>query len=139
MKVAVLVSLAIAAALCAAVLYRAKELRDVWVFTIQDLQHRPVASLRVRFTDEPARSCRGGSWKRLAVESFSLMGEPRFPGTDPLSYKIEGLTLTIGRNEICDAYFGLTGRLVANHMEGDFYSFGVSGTNSLGYVVGKSE
>jgi hypothetical protein len=139
MRVAILVVLSTAAALGAAWLYRMHEPRGTWELTIQDLQHKPVASLTVRFTDKAARSCRGGSWKRLVVEHFSSTGEPRFPGNDPLSYQLVGRTLTIGRNEVCDAYFGLSGTLTAGRMEGSFYSFGEAGTTPLGYVVGTSE
>ena len=139
MKVAVLVVLVIAAVIGGAWLYRMYELHGVWALTVQDLRHKPVASLRVRFTDKAARSCRGGSWKQLVVEHFSSTGEPRFPGADPLSYRIEGRTLTIGRNEICDAYIGLSGVLSPGHLEGDYYSWGEGGTIPLGFVVGTSK
>ena len=139
MRIAILVLLTIAAPLGAAWLYWTYEPHGTWEFTIQDMQHKPVGSLRVRFTDQAARSCRGGSWKRLALEHFSTTGEPIFPGNDPLSYRLEGRTLTIGRNEICDAYVGLSGPMSSGHMEGDFFSFGLSGTTQLGYVVGTSK
>lgn len=139
MKSPVLTSLAIAAAASAGMLYLAPEPRDVWTFTIQDLAHKPVGTLRVRFTYESAKSCRAGPWKKVALEGYTALGEPSFPGTAPLSYRIEGQTLTIGANEICDAYVGLTGQLVNGHMEGDYFWWGDLGTGRLGYVVGKSE
>jgi hypothetical protein len=52
---------------------------------------------------------------------------------------LEGKTLTIGRNEICDAYIGLTGQLIGDHMTGDYYSLGEAGTSPLGYAEGKAE
>jgi hypothetical protein len=115
------------------------QLKHAWVFNVQDLQHKPVASLKVRFTDQIAPSCRGGTWKRVIVESFVPAENAVFPGADALSYRLEGQTLTIGRNEICDAYIGIIGQLIGDHMTGDYYSLGEAGTSPLGYAEGKAE
>ena len=112
------------------------ELGTPWTFTILNEQRKVIGSLKVRFTDEKALSCISGEWKRLTVLSFESSGEPAFPGRDPLSYALDGHTLTIGRNEICDAYVMLKGDVTSVGMTGDYFSLGLGGTHQLGYVQG---
>lgn len=114
----------------------ADALRVPWTFTIQNQDHQTIGTLTVRFTDEPAKSCISGNWKRLAVVAFESTGEPAFPGHDPLSYEVDKGKLTIGRNEICDGYVMLDGELTDKGLTGAYYSLGLGGTKGLGYVRG---
>ena len=105
-----------------------------WKFTIQDLQHRAIGSLTVRFTGDEAESCMSGDWKRVEVADFESSGEPGFPGREPLAYLIVEDNLIIGRNEICDAYVMLQGELKPNGLAGDYFSLGLEGRRNRGYV-----
>ena len=109
-------------------------LRVPWTFTIQNRDHQTIGALTVRFTDEKADSCIAGDWKRVVVIAFESSGEPAFPGREPLSYAVDGDWLTIGRNEVCDAYRMLGGELTAAGLTGEYYSLGLSGERHLGYV-----
>jgi hypothetical protein len=109
-------------------------LRVPWTLTIQNKDHQTIGVLTVRFTREKADSCIVGDWKRVVVEAFESSGEPAFPGREPLSYTVDGGWLTIGRNEVCDAYLMLGGELTADGLTGEYYSLGLAGSRPLGYV-----
>ena len=95
-----------------------------WLLTIENLDHEEVASLVVQFTENEAQSCLGGAWKRIVVLESKTTDERFFPVTSPLSYNVDGSTLTIGRNEVCDAYLHLRGSLENGAARGPYYSFG---------------
>ena len=100
------------------------DLNGEWVLKVEDLSNQSIANLTVKFTNEKAESCLGGNWLHVDVLSATTKDDKFFPVSDRLSYTIEGNTLTIGRNEICDAYLHLAGRLDNNEVHGDYYSFG---------------
>jgi hypothetical protein len=112
-------------------------LRVPWKFTIQDLECRTIGLLTVRFTDEKAESCMSGDWKRVVVVEFESTGEPGFPGGEPLAYTVDGGSLIVGRNEICDAYVWLSGDLKKDGLTGDYFSLGLGGRRPRGYVLAK--
>jgi hypothetical protein len=111
-------------------------LRVPWTLTILDMQRRVIGQLTIRFTGETAPSCIGGDWKRVVVLNYRRLGEPAFPGNDQLSYTTEGGTLTVGRNEVCDGYVMLKGKLTTTSFSGDYFTLGFGGTSRLGYVQG---
>jgi len=110
---------------------RSADLNGEWVLKVEDLNNQSIADLTVKFTNEKAESCLGENWLHVDVLSATTKDDKFFPVSDRLSYTIEGNTLTIGRNEICDAYLHLTGTLDNNEVRGDYYSFGW-GHKSLG-------
>jgi hypothetical protein len=112
-------------------------LRVPWKFTIQNLERRTIGVLTVRFTGEKAESCMSGDWKRVVVVEFESTGEPGFPGHEPLAYTVDGGSLIVGRNEICDAYVWLSGDLKADGLTGDYFSLGLGGRRPRGYVLAK--
>ena len=103
-----------------------------WTLSIRDLNHREMVVAKVKFSEEAADSCIGGSWKRLIVESHETKDAHFFPITDPLSYMIEGAELIIGRNGTCDAYLRLRGKFDGVTAEGAYYVFGLRGGKDLG-------
>lgn len=107
------------------------DLNGQWVLKVEDLNNQSIANLTVKFTNEKAESCLGENWLHVDVLSAITKDDKFFPVSDRLSYTIEGDTLTIGRNEICDEYLHLAGRLENNEGHGDYYSFGW-GHKSLG-------
>jgi hypothetical protein len=107
-------------------------LRGLWTLHIRNLDHLEVSLATIRFTDDAAPSCIGGNWKRVAVESISATDNKFFPLSDPLSYTVEGPDLIIGRNELCDAYLRLRGKLVGGNVSGSYYLFSISGGRDLG-------
>ena len=111
-------------------------LRDPWTFTIQNEERKPIGSLTVRFTGEPAKSCIEGNWKRVIVVAYKSFGEPAFPGTEPLAYEVDARKLTVGRINICDGYLMLGGNLTEKDFSGEYYSLGLQGVHRLGFVQG---
>ncbi len=111
------------------------DLSGTWVLQVQDLQHKLVATLSIQFSGEPASSCIGGTWKRLRIQSHASSDENFFPATDPLSYSLMGENLTIGRNEVCDAYLHLNGKFDHDTVRGEYVGFGLGGGKQRGFFV----
>lgn len=109
------------------------ELSGQWNLAVENPEHVVVASLKVEFTDKKAPSCMAGEWKVLKVVSATTRDSNFFPSSDPLSYRIENKKVTIGRNELCDAYLWLQGPLEGTSVKGDYFSFGLGGGTTRGY------
>lgn len=109
------------------------DLPGQWTLSVENPSHVVVATLKVEFTEEKARSCLGGDWKILKVVSATTQDEDFFPAADPLSYQIDNEQLTIGRNELCDAYLLLKGPVGEPSVRGDYFSLGLGGGTRLGY------
>ena len=109
------------------------ELPGQWTVAVENPDHLVVATLKVKFTDKQARSCMAGEWKVLKVISATTRDKDFFPTSDALAYRIEDKQLTMGRNEICDAYLWLRGPLGGHTVQGDYISFGLGGGTPLGY------
>ena len=104
-----------------------------WTLSIENPEHHVIATLKVEFTDKKASSCMSGDWKVVKVVSVTTQDKKFFPTSDPLSYRVENKQLTIGRNELCDAYLWLQGPLDGASVSGDYFSLGLGGGDSLGY------
>ncbi len=111
-----------------------RDLDGQWNLNIEDRNHRVVTGLVIEFTDHQARSCLGGNWLRVNVVSATTDDPHFFPASDVLSYSIENNQLTIGRNEICDAYLALRGALDDETIHGEYSSFGW-GSKQLGFFA----
>ncbi|UPG92185.1 hypothetical protein L2Y96_10585 [Luteibacter aegosomaticola] len=109
------------------------ELPGKWILTVENPDHVVVTTLKVEFTDKQARSCMSGEWKVVKVVSVKTQDKAFFPSSDHLSYSIEDNQLTIGRNELCDAYLWLRGPLGDSSVKGDYYTFGLGSGSKLGY------
>lgn len=109
------------------------ELSGKWTLSIENPEHHVVTTLKVEFTNEHAASCMGGEWKIVKVVSTTTQDKNFFPASDPLSYRIEDGQLTIGRNEVCDAYLWLQAALGEASVRGDYFSLGLGGSSLLGY------
>lgn len=125
----------IAASLGAASAAPCSELPGKWMLSIENPGHHAVATVAVEFTDEVAPSCMGGEWKVVKLVSATIGDKTFFPVSDPLSYRIEDGQLTIGRNEVCDAYLWLQGPLVGASVQGNYFSLGLGGSSPLGYFT----
>lgn len=123
----------IAASLFLSTAVFSSELPGQWTLSVENPEHLVVATLTVEFTDNKAASCMGGEWKILRVVSATTRDKKFFPTSDPLSYQIENKQLTIGRNELCDAYLWLQGPLGEPSVRGDYFSLGLGGSAPLGY------
>ena len=104
-----------------------------WTLSIENPEHHVIATLQVEFTDKRAESCMSGDWKVLKVVSAKTQDKEFFPVSEPLSYQIEGKQLTMGRNEVCDAYLWLRGSLVQAAVKGEYFGFGLGGSAPMGY------
>jgi hypothetical protein len=126
-------AISIAASLFLSTAVCSSELPGQWTLSVENPEHLVVATLKVEFTDKKAASCMGGEWKILRVVSATTRDKNFFPASDPLSYQIENKQLTIGRNELCDAYLWLQGPLGGPSVRGDYFSLGLGGSAPLGY------
>lgn len=113
------------------------ELGGVWDLKVENPQHKVVASATISFSEQPAQSCLSGNWKRVVVESSNTSDSSFFPISEPLSFSVDGSKLTVGRNEVCDAYLHLEGVLEKDSVQGDYVSFGLGGGTRLGYFSAK--
>ena len=103
-----------------------------WTLQVENLQHKVVTTLIIHFIEDEAQSCLGGNWKEIVVDSYKTSDLKFFPVNEPLSYELEGNKISIGRNEICDAYLQLRGELKESKMVGEYVAFGW-GSRKLGY------
>ncbi|HSB96733.1 MAG TPA: hypothetical protein VLC91_09800 [Spongiibacteraceae bacterium] len=110
----------------------ADELSGSWVLQVENLQHEVISTANVRFADTEGSSCLGGNWEQVMIDAPKSSDAKFFPISDKLSYIFEGGILTIGRNEICDAYLHLSGQLNNGAVAGKYFQFGW-GRKQLGY------
>ncbi len=111
-----------------------RDLSGQWDLKIEDKNRHVVTVLVIEFTNHQARSCLGGNWLRVNVVSATTEDTKFFPASDALSYSIDNNQLTIGRNEICDAYLALRGALNDETIRGEYFSFGW-GSKPLGFFA----
>jgi hypothetical protein len=112
---------------------QAQELDKPWQLQVMDLEHRVKIEATIRFTDEKARSCMGGDWKRIVVDAGTARDENFFPLHEPLAYKLEHGRLTLGRTVLCDGYLFMSGKLEEPAVQGDYYALGLGGGKNLGF------
>jgi hypothetical protein len=129
----ILRSIFITASLVASTAVCSTDLPGQWTLSIENPEHHVVAILKVEFTDKKAPSCMGGEWRVLKVVSATSRDKDFFPTKEPLSYQIQNKQLTMGRNEMCDAYLHLQGPMDGTSVKGDYYSLGLGGSSPLGY------
>jgi len=110
----------------------AENLDGTWILRIKNPEHKEVSTLTIRFSEESARSCLGGSWKQVIVKAAQSTDKKFFPISDPLSYQLEGSKLTIGRNGVCDAYLHLSGTFDGTKAEGSYGTLGWGSSRRLG-------
>lgn len=111
-----------------------RDLAGQWDLKIEDKSHHVVTVVVIEFTERQAKSCIGGKWLRVKVVSATTEDSHFFPMSDPLSFSVENNQLTIGRNEVCDAYLWLRGALDDETIRGEYFSFGW-GSKPLGFFA----
>ena len=123
---------------CAALLFLtapapadAQEVGSSWNVRILDRQRQLKAEATLQFTDEPAKSCMRGTWKRLVVEAKT--GDTAFfPLAEPLAYKLQHGVLTIGRTSVCNRYLFLSGTTAAKDIHGTYKAVSAGRSRQLG-------
>ncbi|WP_428622130.1 hypothetical protein [Sedimenticola sp.] len=91
---------------------------------IKDKDHHAVTAVAIEFTEHQPRSYIVRNWLRVNGVSSTTEGSHFFSVSDPLSYGIKKNKLTIGRNEVCDAYLWLYGSLDNDIIHGEYLNFG---------------
>lgn len=109
------------------------DLSGSWILRVENDKHVIVTTMIVQFTNDVARSCVTGNWKRLAVISQSSTDAGFFPSTEELSYELTNDSIVIGRNLVCDSYLRLSGDLSGANSYGEYYHLGLGGVKTLGY------
>jgi len=110
-------------------------LSGLWTLKVENRSHHVVATLTVKFTTQAGRSCMFGDWLRVNVVSATTEDLNFYPVSDPLSFHIENNRLTIGRNEVCDAYLMLSGPANDKVVKGEYYALGLGGTSPRGFFT----
>jgi hypothetical protein len=105
----------------------------LWTLRIENLKHKVITTISIRFAADEANSCMAGTWKRVIVSDQTSSDKDFFPIADPLSYEVTGNRIVIGSNEICDAYLQLVGSLSGFAASGEYVSVGIGGGKRLGY------
>lgn len=111
----------------------AHDLSGSWTLRIENLSHKVITTMSIRFAADGANSCMAGTWKRVIVSDRTSSDKDFFPTADPLSYEVTGNRIVIGRNEICDGYLQLVGSLSGVVASGEYVSIGIDGGKRLGY------
>jgi hypothetical protein len=109
------------------------DLSGSWTLRIENLSHKVITTMTIRFAAEGANSCMAGKWKRVIAADQTSSDERFFPLAEPLSYELIADHIVIGRNEICDGYLQLDGTVSGNAARGEYVSVGLGGSNRLGY------
>jgi hypothetical protein len=105
-----------------------QELRSTWRLRVMDMHKQVKVEATIRFTNETAESCMGGTWKRVIVETKAVQTEKFLPLGGPLAYRIENGLLTLGRTERCDDYLFLTGTATGSIIKGTYDAVGWGST-----------
>lgn len=115
---------------------QAQGLDTRWLLQVENLKHEVKVEATIRFAGEAAtESCMAGTWKRMIVEAKSVQDETFFPLTEPLAYKFEGATVTVGRTKICDRYLFLSGKSKESSIDGTYDAVSIDGSRKLGYFT----
>lgn len=109
---------------CLMVAAQAQESDTRWRLRVMDLRNQARVDATIRFTNDAADSCIGGTWRRIVVESSAMQDKAFFPLDEPLSYTIERGELKLGRTQVCDGYLFVSGKLDPSKVKGDYYSLG---------------
>ena len=113
----------------------AQSLDGHWTLSIRDLQHRERVVAVVHFESKEAQSCLGGDWNTVVVESTVRRDDAFFPIADPLSWELRDGALTIGRNQVCDAYLEMNGPIGEDAVAGSVFHYGKGGRGDFGEFV----
>ncbi len=131
------------AALLAASLAAASHARQPdgrWKLRVADEHGRARVEATIRFTQEDAKSCIGGDWKRVVVDHVGAADEAFFPLAQALAYETKEGRLTLGRTWLCDGYLFMNGPLAPAAAEGSYYSLGLGGRKPLGsFTLNKAD
>ncbi len=109
----------------------AQDQNSLWRLRVMDMSSQLKVEATIRFSNEPAKSCMGGNWKRVKVETKDTQAEDFFPLAGPLAFKHERGSLTLGRTQVCDGYLFLTGNPQGLTVQGDYNAVGW-GSKKLG-------
>lgn len=104
-----------------------------WTLRIENLSHKVITTMTIRFAAEGANSCMAGQWKRVISADQTSSDKLFFPLAEPLSYELIGDHIVIGRNEICDGYLQPDGKVSGVAASGEYVSVGLGGSKRLGY------
>ena len=116
---------------------------SVWSIKVVGLKHESLGAVTLELTDENARTCMSGEWKKARLISSSFQSPAkRFETKDYFpTYEINGQTLTIQMNPpgLCDAYLFLSGKFSDREGKGDYDALGLGGAIPLGTFTAKRQ
>jgi hypothetical protein len=115
----------------------------VWSINVFGLKGEALGTVTLELTDEDARTCMSGEWKkaRLVKSSFQSPTK-RYETRDYFpTYEADGQTLTIQMNPqgLCDAYLFFIGKFSDREGKGDYKALGLGGATPLGTFTAKRQ
>ena len=124
---------------CAALLFLtapapadAQEVGSSWNVRILDAQRQLKSEATLQFTDEAAKSCMRGKWKRVVVDPVAGGNAAFFPLAEPLAYRLQHGVLTIGRTSVCNRYLFLSGTTADKDIHGTYKAVSAGRSRQLG-------
>jgi|SRR3954471_15543986 hypothetical protein len=114
---------------------------SVWSISVLGLKGESLGTITLGLTDESARTCMSGEWKRARLISSSFQSPAKqFETGDYFpTYETKGQILTIQMNPpgLCDAYLFLKGKFTEHEGKGDYVALGLGGATPLGTFTAK--
>lgn len=129
-KLTALVLVLVALAGCSSATMHART-RNLLSFTETDGAGREVRQLSFVLTDEPAKTCIPGDWKKARVVNDEA-GYTKAPAYTLESGKLEVLLV----NQMCDAHDSYVGVLAGGRFQGEHVAYGLGFSKTLGKVSG---
>lgn len=108
------------------------DLHGSWDLRLLDAAKTPKAEATLQFTDQVARACMRGKWKRVTVATPNGTDTTFFPLRDPLAYKLERGVLTVVRAADCRRFLLLSGTAAPRDIHGTYKAVSVGRSQQLG-------
>jgi hypothetical protein len=108
-----------------------------WVFVAADPKGKPIQSVTVQFSSEPANSCISGDWKKLTLLQQAPPAQPHNETAPEPAYMLEGSALTINFTaNFCDSYTEMQGQITPIGYSGRYLFLGYKRIRFLGVAYG---
>jgi hypothetical protein len=114
---------------------------SVWSIKLVGLKGEPLGNVTLEFTDENAKTCMSGEWKKTRIINRSFQSpDNKFETKEYYpTYEVNDHVVTIQLNppDLCDAYIMLDGDFREREGEGRYNVMGLDGVSPLGTFTAK--
>jgi hypothetical protein len=121
----------------------ASALGAVWSINVVGLKGESLGAVTLELTDESARTCMSGDWRKAHLIQSSFQSPTKQFETKEYfpTYEANGQVITIQLNPpgLCDAYLFLSGNFSEREGMGDYNASGLGGVTRLGTFTAKRQ